>query len=285
MNIVVGAGTVLIVGAGLAGLVAAHALGDAGRSAVLVDKGRSPGGRLATRRLAGARLDHGAQFFTVRSPDFAEIVHDWRRAGLVREWCRGFTPEGDGYPRYVIEGGMNTAAKYLASSLEVHCNVNIASIAADARSGITVATTGGTTWHVDAAIVTAPVPQALALLDAGATAIDRQRRSLLDSVEYVPCFALMVVLDGPSAIPFPGGVQDGDPLFSFIGDNMAKGVSDLAAVTFHTNAGRPERSTNTSASVSSSGTVAAPKRRMPALSPSAARSACPSAMPMSSTVW
>ena len=58
---------VVIVGAGLAGLMAGRTLAAAGHELVLVDKGRSPGGRLATRRIGAAALDHGAQFFTVRS--------------------------------------------------------------------------------------------------------------------------------------------------------------------------------------------------------------------------
>ena len=49
--------------------------------------------------------------------------------------------------------------------------------------------------------------------------------------------------------------------------------------------GRPERSIAASASASSIGTRAWPKRRMPRLSPSACASAWPSTMPTSSVVW
>ena len=80
---------VVIVGAGLAGLTAAGAL-VADHDVVLLDKGRSPGGRLATRRIGGAVFDHGAQFFTVRSDEFGRRVDRWRRDGVVAEWCRGF---------------------------------------------------------------------------------------------------------------------------------------------------------------------------------------------------
>ena len=65
---------VAIVGAGLAGLMAGRTLAEAGHEVVLLDKGRSPGGRLATRRIGAATLDHGAQFFTVRSEAFAARV-------------------------------------------------------------------------------------------------------------------------------------------------------------------------------------------------------------------
>ncbi|MCU1389006.1 MAG: hypothetical protein JWL72_2344, partial [Ilumatobacteraceae bacterium] len=71
----------------------------------VLDKGQSPGGRLATRRIGTATLDHGAQFFTVRSDAFAAFVAPHRASGLVREWCRGFGID-DGYPRYAVTGGM-----------------------------------------------------------------------------------------------------------------------------------------------------------------------------------
>ena len=55
--------------------------------------------------------------------------------------------------------------------------------------------------------------------------------------------------------------------------------------TLQAKKGRPEKSTTASASVSSIGIVACPKRRMPRLSPTACRKACPSTMPTSSVVW
>ena len=62
---------VVVIGAGLSGLIAAQSLQAHGHKLLVVDKGRSPGGRLATRRIGPATLDHGAQFFTVRSEEFA----------------------------------------------------------------------------------------------------------------------------------------------------------------------------------------------------------------------
>ena len=67
---------------------------------VVVDKGRSPGGRMATRRIGAATFDHGAQFFTVRTPAFRRRVDDWIDRGLVTVWNHGFDHD-DGYPRYV----------------------------------------------------------------------------------------------------------------------------------------------------------------------------------------
>ena len=51
------------------------------RSIFIVDKGRSVGGRLATRRIGPGRADHGAQFFTVRSDKFQGYVDRWQKVG------------------------------------------------------------------------------------------------------------------------------------------------------------------------------------------------------------
>ena len=68
---------VVVIGAGLSGLMAAKSLQVQGHKVLVVDKGRSVGGRLATRRIGTATLDHGAQFFTVRSEEFAKHVDAW----------------------------------------------------------------------------------------------------------------------------------------------------------------------------------------------------------------
>ena len=81
---------IAIVGAGLAGLSCGTRLDQAGHGVALFDKGRGPGGRLSTRRMAtpsgDARFDHGAQYFTARDPDFRWQVADWEGAGLAAPW-------------------------------------------------------------------------------------------------------------------------------------------------------------------------------------------------------
>ena len=75
---------ILVVGAGMAGLAAARHLRQAGCQVLLVDKGRRPGGRLATRSLGSGVFDHGAQYFTARDPYFQQRVDRWEHAGWVR---------------------------------------------------------------------------------------------------------------------------------------------------------------------------------------------------------
>lgn len=220
-------------GAGLAGLLAGRALADAGAEVVLFDKGRAPGGRLATRRIGAARLDHGAQFFTVRDERFEALVRGWRDEGLVREWCRGFDRD-DGHPRYVVDGGMNALAKHIARGLDVRCGSLVFRIDRDA-GGWVVGLDDATHTQVDAVVVTCPLPQTASLLFTA----EIELPEVLRRTDYDRTLALLAVLDGPSAVPAPGGVQataHEDPVFSFVADNLAKGVSDVTALTLHANA-------------------------------------------------
>ena len=74
---------VLVIGAGMAGLIAAAELRRAGRRVLVLDKSRGGGGRLASRRIDGATFDHGAQFITTRDPRFADLIE--------QGWCDGET--------------------------------------------------------------------------------------------------------------------------------------------------------------------------------------------------
>jgi renalase len=222
---------VVVVGAGLSGLVAAQGCSADGHAVTVLDKGRGPGGRLATRRIGSATFDHGAQFFTVRSPEFADLVEHWRNDGLVAEWCRGFTGD-DGHPRWIATGGMNSIAKHLARDLDVRCSTLVFAIRPGPAGGWAVGLDDGTAIDADAVIVTCPLPQSFSLLVASGVTLPEA----LTGTDYERTLGLLAVLSGPSAVPAPGGLQHPDAVFSFIGDNAAKGVSGSPALTFHANA-------------------------------------------------
>lgn len=101
-----------IVGAGMAGLACASVLAGRGFDVRLFDKGRGPGGRMSTRRIATpegeAAFDHGAQYFTARDPRFLETVKAWRRRGLVVPWPEAHPDAWVGMP------AMNSVIKDMA---------------------------------------------------------------------------------------------------------------------------------------------------------------------------
>lgn len=236
----------VIVGAGIAGLLAAHELQDAGWRVVVLDKGRGVGGRMATRRFGGAACDHGTQFFTTRGDRFSGLVDGWVEEGAAREWTRGFAGADlnrneDGHPRYRGSEGMTSIPKHLARGLDVRTGEKVVEInageanvgEANGASGWEVRTESGLIEGGDVLLLTAPAPQALVLAETGGFELSAGARGELEGISYSPCLALMAVLDGPTGVPEPGGVQiKGEPL-DWIGDNRRKGISEAPALTIH----------------------------------------------------
>ncbi len=218
---------VVIIGAGLSGLAAADDLQAAGVEVAVVDKGRSPGGRLATRRIGTATLDHGAQFFTVRTAAFQRRVDDWIERGLVAVWNHGFG-SAEVHPRYVAPAGMNSLAKDLAMGIDVSCSTVVGAVR-PTGSKWQVVIDDGSVHIADRVVMTAPLPQSSALLvDSGIELEDRLMRT-----EYDRTIALLATLDRPPRIDAPGGVQKPNDDVGFVADNVAKGVSATPAITVH----------------------------------------------------
>jgi predicted NAD/FAD-dependent oxidoreductase len=227
---------ILIVGAGVAGLMAATFLQKQGITPLVVDKGRSVGGRLATRRIGPGRADHGAQFFTVRTPDFERMVYDWLSRGLVFRWSTGWSngsldkAKPDGYPRFAANGGMNALAKTMAEGLEVHLEQPVASVSPMGQDRWRVMTQTGRTYFCRAVVLAAPVPHSLAVLEAGNTILHEDDRLALSRIGYAPCLTGIFQVEGPVNLPEPGAIQrPGDPI-SWIADNHRKGISPEATL-------------------------------------------------------
>lgn len=101
---------VAIVGAGLAGLSCAQALIDQGIAVTIYDKGRYPGGRLASRDRDGDVFDYGAQYFTARDESFIKFLAPLISAGKVARWTGRFARMQNG----ALIADSSTHAKYVA---------------------------------------------------------------------------------------------------------------------------------------------------------------------------
>lgn len=229
---------VLIIGAGISGLLCASELHKRGLSVRILDKGRGLGGRMATRRMAGGRLDHGAQFFTVRDPRLQAYADHWLADDVIKEWFR-HTPEdsnGEGYPRYCGMNGMTDIAKYIAQDLNVHTSEQVVELARDLDQWI-VRTQAGHNYIAKHLIITAPLPQALALLSTTGINYIGEQQAVLQAVRYEKGLATLAILDGPSGLSDPGGMKLDEAPLTWIADNQQKGISpDVPAITIHANA-------------------------------------------------
>jgi hypothetical protein len=226
------ASEVLVIGAGMAGLIAAAELQRAGRRVLVLDKGRGVGGRMASRRIDGAVFDHGAQFITSRNPRFGSLLEEGRRQGTVDEWCRGFSGDTDSEPRWRGKPAMSAMARQAALGLDVHLETAVVALRRAGDQWL-AETTSGRTFTAGAVILTPPVPQTLAMLDAGGTVLPSEMRRRLEAIEYARCLAVMAVLEGPSRIPPPGGLRLVEGPIAWIADNQQKGISTEPAVTVH----------------------------------------------------
>lgn len=188
--------TVGIVGGGIAGLQAARDLRAAGVAVHVFDKGRAPGGRVATRRDGAWAFDHGAQFFTARDRGFAGQVVEWFRLGVVAEWTGPFRTLqrgvfGDdprsGQERYCGVLGMSALARSMAGDLEVASDVRIGSAVRDGRGWWLRSEHAPDRGPFDELVLAVPPAQAVGLLPA-----DEALARELAGIALQPCLAAMV---------------------------------------------------------------------------------------------
>ncbi|MDQ3942978.1 MAG: FAD-dependent oxidoreductase [Actinomycetota bacterium] len=226
----------VIVGAGISGLLAANTLIQEGWTVTVLEKD-VVGGRMATRRVGEGTFDHGAQFFTVRGERFAGLVEGWLRAGVATEWTRGFAdaegqPNEDGHPRYRGSEGMASIPKHIAQGLDLRTGERVVGVD-EGDDCWEVVCESGLRVAGDALVLGTPVPQALKLTSSVGHPLPDEARRQLEAVSYDPCLALMVLLEGPTGVPEPGGMQiKGEPL-DWIGDNKRKGISGAPGITVH----------------------------------------------------
>jgi len=218
---------VVIIGGGLTGVMAARTLKENGIDDVLViDKGKSLGGRMATRRIGEGRVDHGAQFFTVRTKHFQSFVEELEKNDFVSKWF------GKTHSRYKSNNGMNSLVKKLGENLEVKLNTKVINIH-KTEDYYLLQTECNTRIAAKAVILTAPVPQSIELLHN--LKIDYTLTEMLEKVTYNPCFVLIASLSNSSDLPEIGFLNENLPDgVDRIVDHRKKGISRLTTLSMYT---------------------------------------------------
>jgi predicted NAD/FAD-dependent oxidoreductase len=216
----------IIIGAGMSGLSAARILTQKGHNVTVLDKGRGVGGRMSTKTIENAKMDHGAQYFSVKSPEFAALIAELQAENITAKW---HLAQRDNV-RYVGAKGMNTIPKKLASTLNVAVNEKVISIESNS-----VKTESGNHYDFDNLIITIPVPQVIELFQNSEIDFSDRDKIVLTSVEYEPCIAVMAVLKQPTEIVGGGIVLENQPV-TWIADNFQKGITEVPTVTIHASA-------------------------------------------------
>jgi predicted NAD/FAD-dependent oxidoreductase len=184
---------VAIVGAGIAGLACGAALQAAGQRVTLFDKGRRPGGRLATRDSPWGPFDHGAASFNAGDGDFGRQVAEWAAAGLL-------APDPALPGAWLGVPCMNALPAAQAAALDLRRAAPVGAIGRGADGRWLLAGTDGAPMHdggFDAVVVATPPEQALPLLAPWSATL----AGALAGVHSEPCWTVMAAWDGAPEAP------------------------------------------------------------------------------------
>ncbi len=220
----------VVVGAGIAGMACARALAEAGTPVRVLDRGRRPGGRMASRTLSGRVTDLGASYLTAAdgSP-FAAVVRGWVHRGLARPWTDTFAvagPDGvretrTGPVRYAAPDGLRSLVADLGDGLDVDQEHAVAGVAPGPRVDGEVA---------PAVVLALPDPQARRLLP------DDLAGRLLGAEDERPWQPTLAVALGFEQRQWPadlhGAFVHDDPVVEWIaddGDRRGDGAPVLVA--------------------------------------------------------
>jgi predicted NAD/FAD-dependent oxidoreductase len=192
---------VAIVGAGLAGLACARTLAAHGAAVRLFDKGRGPGGRVATRRVEvdgrALAFDHGAQYLAAHGALFRATLEATNAKPWPDETRRVGVPRMSAIPRALADG------------LDIALSREVLEIAgtpgawmlrhAPAGGSPRAATEQATAEDgpFEAVAFCIPAPQASALMGRIAPHLGR----VLEMVRMAPCWTLMAAF--AERLPLP----------------------------------------------------------------------------------
>ncbi|MGP4059286.1 NAD(P)/FAD-dependent oxidoreductase [Halobacillus sp. H74] len=219
---------ITIIGAGVAGITAARRLIKQGRTNfLLTDKGKSVGGRLATRRVADGKADHGAQFFTVRTEELEEELEEWLNRGWIKQWF------GDRYPRYTAIDGMNQLAQHLASDINTSLHTKVVKLL-EIDGGYHVYSEDGSEWKTDKILLTMPTPQVVELLKNSKLDIVTAELKRLKEIIFEPTYVGIYHFNHATNLPENGHLdQDLPEGVERIVDHRKKGISQDTIVSVY----------------------------------------------------
>lgn len=213
---------IAIIGGGLAGLSCAKSLRDAGLDPIVFDRGRRPGGRIASCSIAtdqarGLFYDHGAPMIHVNSDAFEAAASSWVDAG-VAAWWRPRTLHEDGRvtgDERVLVGQpcMNSIAEHLASGIDVRTSTVVQELHRDQSQWVVRSQTYGDKApriaRFDRLVLAMPAVQARRLIDP----LSLEGMGKLDRMDSVPNWVLMMTIhlgEFPDSYPDIIDAQDGE---------------------------------------------------------------------------
>jgi predicted NAD/FAD-dependent oxidoreductase len=167
----VGDPTVIVVGAGVAGLACARDLTARRIPNVLLEAERTVGGRCATTRTHGQLVDHGLPFLHAKSGEFGEALNQLDPDGKVLGWPsdvrepRLMSPNDalkPGRRRMARRGGVHEFAEWLARGLDVRLGDAVVALE-DLGAAVRVRSASGAAFEAPFVILACPLRATVAL--------------------------------------------------------------------------------------------------------------------------
>lgn len=193
---------VAVIGAGLAGLICAQQLKQAGYQVVVVEKSRGLGGRLATRRLQGTSADHGVPYLENQGPLSQSLIHSLLQQNILQTGSLVEQPGSDKLelkhgpkPCYTAAAGLTAVAKFLAAGLEIWRSQRVQALVPELQTWQLSLEAGADAMPpltARAVVIAIPAPQALMLLEPVLEqGISPDLVQAVRSVEFDPCFSVI----------------------------------------------------------------------------------------------
>lgn len=216
---------IAVIGAGIAGLNLARHLSDVAEI-VVFEKSDKLGGRMATHQSNGFNFDHGAQFFTAKTPAFKSFVKELELQAVAAQWHARFVelePSNlesqrtwdSEFPHYVGTPAMNSIGQYLAKNLDVRFNQLITGIK-KIQSSWFLETIDSAYGPFDWVLMTIPANQAYDILPE-----IFYPKMHIQEIAMQPCFALMLGYDMPKSFDWDAAFVS-KSILSWVSINSSK---------------------------------------------------------------
>lgn len=223
---------IIVIGAGMAGLVCAQQLTQAGYSVKVIDKSRGVGGRVATRRLFDTKADHGACYIKPRDELSVRLINLLVQKGELEVWTDiVHTQDNSSLAAhsplplpYTAPEGMNAIAKFLAQGLEIHRGERVNKIAVNSQNQWHLTSETNKEFTASSVVVAIPAPQAVMLLESlPENFLDNQFLEELRRVEYYPAITVMAGYPDSSQLPEWKAITfKNNPVLGWIGLDSSK---------------------------------------------------------------
>jgi hypothetical protein len=195
-----------IIGAGMAGLAAAHWLRRERPDieVVIVEKSRGVGGRTATRRVQGAVFDHGAQYVKGATPKVEQLLRETLAHDTLADIRRPVwtfdsnnqihegDPKQNAEPKWTYSDGITRLAKELAKGANIQFGTRVHHLEHLDNIYRLHDEHGTVVAESDALLITAPGPQAHSLVEQSRLPHSSQQSLLVElaKANYRRCLTL-----------------------------------------------------------------------------------------------